>query len=491
MPHRHDLLLAVIFGLGAGLVSMMFFSADVLAPAVLVAAAAALAAAAASGRAARLLLTAVFVSAFAVGAWRTEQVTRSFATEFFPVGEKITFQATVVKEPRRTERSLSAVVELRRCRDEKGGDCSGRRLLLKTSPYEKKVFLRAVLSGECRPERPRNFTPDFDYVSYLRARGVVAVCRPGDLRSLRPQEFSDRVYAALVATRFRAEEILRRFVSGREGSLAAGILFGGDERLSEDVREKFKAVGLTHIVAVSGYNVTVIAQYILLLGILLGLSRATAVWPAVIGVTAFVAMIGFPPPATRAAIMGLIALFLMRVGRVSAAWLLLSAAAVVMLWRNPLLARYDIGFQLSFLATTGIIFVYPLLERIFARRSRVGSFWRELILLTLSAQIFVLPVLIYNFQTFSTVSLPANIFVLPVIPAVMALAFLTITVGAILPPLGAIFGFLTKSLLSYVFVAVEFFAASPAAMVSAQISASGATIFYLAVLSAVYLLRRR
>jgi len=206
---------------------------------------------------------------------------------------------------------------------------------------------------------------------------------------------------------------------------------------------------------VSGYNVTIIAEYLIWLGILFGLWRPKAFWFALVGIFLFVAMIGFPSSAVRAGVMGSILLWAAKNGRLANSRNAIVFSAVVMLAINPLLLRWDIGFQLSFLATLGIVEVAPLWEKYFDRKIR--SIWfLEIAIMTLSAQIFVLPIIIFNFHSFSWVFLLANIAVLEIIPATMLLVFLAAVSGFVFFPLAAVFSFLAYILLKYETGAIDF-----------------------------------
>jgi competence protein ComEC len=242
-----------------------------------------------------------------------------------------------------------------------------------------------------------------------------------------------------------------------ESGLLLGLLLGGNDWLSQAVQDNFSRTGLTHIVAVSGYNVTIVAEYLMLLGIFLGLWRQQAFWLASVGIFLFVVMVGFPASAVRAGVMGGLLLWAMKNGRLANAQNAIVFAASAMLVANPLLLRWDVGFQLSFLATLGIVYFYPVIERYSIRKQGI-SFFSELLFLTLSAQIFVLPIILNNFQKFPVISLLANLLVLPIIPLTMLLGFLMIVFSFIFPPMAIIFSWLVYLPLRYETLIVEWLA---------------------------------
>src|SRR5690606_11317679 len=117
---------------------------------------------------------------------------------------------------------------------------------------------------------------------------------------------------------------------------------------------------------------------------------------------------------------------------------LLVVTAVVMLIHNPLILRYDPSFQLSFLATIGLIYVSPLFERLLTNRIPSRTI-REIVVGTLATYVFVLPLLLYMTGEMSVVSLPANLLVLPVVPVLMATGFLVFIMAMVLPRVAIFF----------------------------------------------------
>jgi competence protein ComEC len=138
----------------------------------------------------------------------------------------------------------------------------------------------------------------------------------------------------------------------------------------------------------------------------------------------------------------------MKNGRLASSENAIIFAAAIMLMLNPLLLRWDVGFQLSFLATLGIVASSSFWEKSFVKKNKALGI-SETIALSLSAQIFVLPIIAYNFNTVSLVSLLANVFILPIIPLSMLLVFLVCVFGFIFGPLSLVFGWLAFLLLYY------------------------------------------
>lgn len=255
-----------------------------------------------------------------------------------------------------------------------------------------------------------------------------------------------------IKNRFLTE--INELIPAPESALAGGLIFGGRQSLDQEWQEKFRQVGLSHIIVLSGYNLAVVATTIFFI---FGLwSRRWGILFGSVGVVAFTLMAGAGAAATRAAVMALIAIFAKAVGRVgNVATALLLSGLALLIW-HPFLLVYDLGFQLSFLATFGIIYVEPWLEKKFSRVPKTFAL-RETTATTISAQVMVAPWILYKMQTFSWLALPVNLLVLPIIPATMFFGFMAGLSGISLPFLAPLFAWPAHALLTYIFLVTGLF----------------------------------
>lgn len=280
--------------------------------------------------------------------------------------------------------------------------------------------------------------PDEEWRMWHAARGIGYRCRDPEwerIGSTRP------VRRALLSVSSRFEDAIMRHLPEPESGLAAGLLLGGDRRLPETVREEFRDAGLTHIVAVSGFNISIIAEYFLIIGIVLTLPRRRAAIFSLMATGAFVFIAGAPPSAVRALGMAgtlMLAHWLGR--RYESLWALLFVAAV-MLVGNPLLLRHDVGFQLSFLATAGIVLSMPIIARVIRNVPKLLAPFFEAFMLTIAANLLLIPVLLSVFGKFVPTAIPANTALLPFVPLSMLLSFLVGLFGMFSSALGTIAAF--------------------------------------------------
>jgi competence protein ComEC len=362
-------------------------------------------------------------------------------------------------------------------------------VLLQTSQYPEYNY-GDLLEINCTAKSIENKDNNFDYRMYMAKEGVLYQCDKSKVKKI-GENSGSWIYAKIISTRASFEEKINKVIPMPEGALASGLLFGGNSGLSKEIQNDFSRTGMTHIVAVSGYNVTIIAEYLILLGIALGLWRKQAIWFAIFGVILFVIMAGLPASAVRAGVMSGVLLWAMKNGRLASAENAIIFAGALMLAFNPLLLRWDVGFQLSFLATLGIVATSSFWEKSFIKKNRALGI-SEVIVLSLSAQIFVLPIIAYNFHISSLVSLLANVFILPMIPISMLLVFLVTMAGFIFGPLSAVLAWLAFVLLAYEIRLIHILAQLPWASVEIEkVEEWWVFLYYCILIMVIYLLKKR
>lgn len=244
-------------------------------------------------------------------------------------------------------------------------------------------------------------------------------------------DWQGRLRGWLYTPKHVMERALSEILPEPEAGLSKGLLLGGDVYLPEALKESFTRVGLSHMIAVSGYNMTLIAEMFLVVGLSLGLWRKQAIWTALVGIVFFILMIGMPASAARAGAMAGIVFMAFQSGRLVHPVRTLLFAAGVMLLFNPLLFRYDMGFQLSFLATLGILVLMPYCEYI-APKQRLLKKGFEILCMTLAVELFVLPLILFSFHTFSLLIIIGNFLIL-LVPFAMATAFAAMLLFLIVP----------------------------------------------------------
>ena len=327
--------------------------------------------------------------------------------------------------------------------------------------YGNRVLLRGELVTPDDDE-------DFSYRDYLARDGIYSLLPFASATRLESDQ-GNPFWAALYGLQERGLETLYRLFPAQEAALLAGILLGDESGLSGPLKAAFNDTGTRHIIAISGFNISIIAG-LLLASFTRWLGRRRAIWLTGVGIGLYTLLVGADAAVVRAAIMGILALVALQAGRQQLALNTLAISAALMALVNPLLL-WDVGFQLSFAATLGLIlYAAPLSRRAhewLARRTskawaaRLRGPLNDYLFMTLAAQLTTLPLLLFYFQRLSVFSLPANLLILPAQPALMIFGGVSLLMGLIVLPLGQALAFLSWGLAAYTIRIVEFFARLP------------------------------
>lgn len=281
---------------------------------------------------------------------------------------------------------------------------------------------------------------------------------PVPLLGERPLKTGERILRVLDTGRTMIIIFFQKSLPEPHGSLAAGILLGASVQMPADFYASLISTGTVHVIAASGYNVSMVS--LVFLSVFLKLFRRwAAVLAAVCSIVLYVLLAGSSPSVVRAGIMAILASGAYFWGRPADAKRLLWTATGIMLFSSPRLIS-DIGFQLSVAATAGLLYLEPALrgkgKGILVSYPHVQTVLSDLFYPTLAASISTLPIIIWHFGRISIVSLPANMFVLPVIPLIMFLSACLAVLGW-LPALAAVLSALLYVPLAYLVHVISIF----------------------------------
>jgi len=362
--------------------------------------------------------------------------------------KKVEIAGMVTKEPEQREKDLRLVLKVRNI----GNDSINEKILIVTD--KNKVYSYGdILKVKGKLREPKVFE-DFDYRMYLGKEGVYGIVY-SPIIEITEKDKGSRILSLLFRVKQGMKRGLDRSLEEPHSSFIASLFFG-DEGVSEDLKTQFNNTGTRHILAVSGMNITIICSLILNLLLSLGLWRKQAFYISVISIVLYIIMIGFSSSAVRAGIMGIIYLLAQVSGRKSLGQRAVTFAASFMLFFNPLLLKADIGFQLSFAAMLGLIYLQPILSGFLLK---VPEFFqlRSTLSATLSAQLSTLPITIYYFSYFFLLSPIVNILIVPLIPIITALGFLSSILGIISHALGTVLSFPSFLVSTYILGVINIF----------------------------------
>lgn len=321
--------------------------------------------------------------------------------------------------------------------------------------YGDKIKVTGIL------EEPENFITtsgkEFNYKGYLANQNIYFIINNAEIEIISHNN-GNFLKSYLFKVRNLFVKNIGKVILPPESDLAGGLILGVRGGFDSDTRDEFISTGTIHIVALSGYNVTIVAEWIMKI-FKIFFSQFISIVLGIVVIILFILMAGASSTSIRAGIMAVIALFARMTGRNYDAGRALYIAALVMIAYDPRVL-VDISFQLSFFATFGVLFITPkVISWVMFIPIKFGL--REIVATTIAASIAVLPILIYSTGILSLVSLPANILILSFIPATMFFVFMVGILGFIGPILSIPFGYISHLFLSYILGTIHFFASLP------------------------------
>jgi len=377
----------------------------------------------------------------------------SLATQ---IEQEVTLTGVIVREPDRRERSVHWYLKT------DGGDT----VLAYGSPFDQVAYGDLVtLSGTLAV--PEAFTTEFgrtfDYPGYLLAREVEYVMFRPEVTVVASNQ-GNWLVAGLLSAKQSFTTALGTYLHEPSYGLAVGLLLGIKQALGDELEMIFRQAGIIHIVVLSGYNVMLVVAFVLFTLSFIP-SRRVRMWCGLLAIWCFALLVGLSATVVRACIMASIFLVATTYDRTYLVTRALCIAGTVMLLFNPYLLLYDIGFQLSFMATLGLILIAPQFETLLMRApARLGV--KNFFIATVATQIAVLPLLMYHIGEISLVSVLVNVLVLPIVPVAMLLTFLLGLAALVFSPLALLLSAPTSWVLSYIVMIATWSTYVPYAAVS-------------------------
>lgn len=265
-------------------------------------------------------------------------------------------------------------------------------------------------------QKPAEFET-FSYADYLAKDDIYAVMYSPRVRLIEGGGLSDG-WSLVFWLKHNIRERVELLFEEPGASIVLGLLLGMRSSIPQSMLDAFQRSGLTHILAISGYNITLL---ITIVGLILSSFgrrfRFAMIW---VSIAFFAVLTGLSASVVRASIMGALTVFTLSLGRKTDGLLVLLLSGFFMVFASPRILVWDVSFQLSFVSTLGLMTLMPLFE---LYGKKLPLFLRESLLVTLAATVFTAPVVLYHFGTFSLISPFANVVFLPLIPLIMLFSF--------------------------------------------------------------------
>lgn len=395
-----------------------------------------------------LRITAIFLCCFLFGIFRFElcdNTAEKIAGENFQEN-KISFVGTITDEPLLKKNYQNLTV--------KGENISGKILVSANSypeySYGDKLKITCKLKSAIKDDK---------WKKYFIKEKIYYFCSYPKIQLISKNN-RNKFYAQLLKFKRKSGLIIEKSVPEPESQILSAMLLGYKKNIASEIRDKFSQAGISHIIAISGMHIAIIIFIVILLLINSGLWRQQAFYLTIILIWIFIILIGMPSSAARAGITATIIMLSVNFGRINSAMNILILAATLMLLINPVLLFYDIGFQLSFLAVFGIIYLYPILNALLKKIPESAGI-KKILIITLSAQMATLPLSIYYFGKMPILSPLINLIIVPLLTLILFLGFAIILFGFIYMPIAQIIGIIEWMILNLLIKIVYFFTSMP------------------------------
>jgi competence protein ComEC len=397
----------------------------------------------------KLTIICIIVACFLAGYLRFALASYVLDRAAFTNHEDVSVSGIIVKEPEHRDRDQRFVLAMP----------NGIRMLVYTSLYADLAYGDQVaVTGTF--EYPEDFEAaggrTFHYTKFLEKDGITGLVRRAEVTVMVRKQGS-KVITALLAVKHYFVSQLHAVLPPDEAGLVSGFLIEGRQAVSGEMQDTFRRTGLSHTVALSGFNVSIILNQVVALCLLW--SRRLAFVGGSASILLFVLMTGGQTTVIRASLMAFAALIGRCTNRRYDAGRGLLISALCMLAWNPYTLAFDFSFQLSFLATFALIhfsdFLYLFFTKTLPRFATIVV--RESIVTTSAVYVFMTPFLLYTTGTFSAVALPANFLVVPTVPWAMLAGFVTGVFGMVSHSVSQLVAYLLHYLLMFDLSVISWF----------------------------------
>jgi competence protein ComEC len=329
----------------------------------------------------------------------------------------------------------------------------------------------AILDTIAQVTEPRGPKNGFDERTWLRRHGVHVVLRAHYWTEVGRRGglggFAD-------AVRRRLRDSVARGLGGSRAGVVEGVVLGEDSGLSEELRRRFRAAGLYHLLAVSGQNVALVAGSALVFAWLLGIPRLVAEAGALAAIFAYVLAVGAQPSVVRAGVAGALGSLAWLTARAADRWHLMLLGAIVLLAWNPY-TLLDAGFQLSFAAVTAIFVLVPRFDHVL-QGYPLGKSLRLVVAVSAACGLATAPIAWLQFHTLQLLTVPANALAAPVVMPLLGLALGAAVVAPMSPGAAAALAWLNGWCAAYLVLVARLIGGLPIA----QITTTRSLLFLLA-----------
>ena len=329
----------------------------------------------------------------------------------------------------------------------------------------------------CELQTPEPFE-GFAYDRYLAVDEIYSICYYPSIKLLNKDK-GNYFFALINKIKNNTRSIIDRGLGEPESSLARALILGDSKIIDNDLRANFSRSGISHIIAISGLHIGIIAGIIAFVLFRIGFGRNVIFYLSSIILFLFIILVGAPSSALRAGLMVVLGMYALKIGRVNKIDRVIIVAGVILLFINPKLLRDDISFQLSFSAVLGIVYIYPIINHCLEKIKFTNKYKiRDIMNVTISAQIATGGLAVYYFGVIPALGIVANLLILWILPFLLIAIIIAIALSTVLAPQAFIFFLPTKLAIDYIVLISDFVSTLPFSYFEKEVNGEFTLVYY-------------
>ncbi len=407
----------------------------------------------------------LFLIVFIISSFQIIRLEKSFKEKYDGIGSNVKIEGTIISNPISKQYKTNFTLKVRSINNDTTFKNTKLRVNVKNDNMQYKYGDKISLIGNFEYAQQRRNTGGFDYREYLKTKGIYGIVTTNK-KSIKLEKENNVNFVFLLANNIatKIKENINKIFEKEEASILTAILLGNKDNMEEETKEAFKRSGLSHMLAISGLHVSYV---IMIVSFIIGKSKISKKVGKIITILFllfFILLTGGTLSVARACLMSIYMIITSLLNKRVSVFSSINISLILLLIINPY-CIFDIGLQLSYGGTIGIVLIYNIIKDLISnkkeqenvtdiKKNKILKFFqnfkskiKEIAIVSISANAVILPIMLYHYNTLSLTFIISNLLASPIIGILIILGFIIIFISLIYFPLAKILKFLLKILL--------------------------------------------
>lgn len=407
----------------------------------------------------------LFLIVFIISSFQIIRLEKSFKEKYDGIGSNVKIEGTIISNPISKQYKTNFTLKVRSINNDTTFKNTKLRVNVKNDNMQYKYGDKISLIGNFEYAQQRRNTGGFDYREYLKTKGIYGIVTTNK-KSIKLEKENNVNFVFLLANNIatKIKENINKIFEKEEASILTAILLGNKDNMEEETKEAFKRSGLSHMLAISGLHVSYV---IMIVSFIIGKSKISKKVGKIITILFllfFILLTGGTLSVARACLMSIYMIITSLLNKRVSVFSSINISLILLLIINPY-CIFDIGLQLSYGGTIGIVLIYNIIKDLISnkkeqenvtdiKKNKILKFFqnfkskiKEIAIVSISANAVILPIMLYHYNTLSLTFIISNLLASPIIGILIILGFIISFISLIYFPLAKILKFLLKILL--------------------------------------------